>query len=280
MSYFRPSDPGVFGNSSLLRAEQTNISTTKPALIGKPEAPLTISTCVALERVPQIIWDTNRYYRDLGVEPTATRKELRVAYQRKNGQGNVRLTYVLKQLLNPEVRAEYDRTRLGDLFMDMYVQEMFERMAAADAAEARANGLSVSAEDVLKRWGLVVEDGDTPNESVLDREEQNRKARGLSDPASTVWPYRYYLWRTQYLDDGRLATWQEQVHEALKSRGVSEQFAVGLAGQTPMPFLVGKVGNRIVVFLNRDEQPSVAAAENVAARVVEALHIEREKTSA
>lgn len=273
----RGTDRSIFESSSLT-GPTTTVNTERPALLGPDNAPAAVSSCTQVA-VPIVhVWDTNGYYRELGVAPTATRRELRDAYIRKNGQSSERLTYILKQLLNPQVRAEYDRTRLGDLFMDRYVAEMFERLAQQDAAKARANGADISAEDVLKRWGLIVPD-DTPDD-VLDPDEADRKGRNLSDPRSTVWPFRYYLWRTQHLDDGRLATWQEQVRRALISKGVSEQFAVGLAGRTPLPFLVGKVGNRITVFLNRDEQPSEAAAEKVAARVVEALHIEREKQSA
>src|SRR5690348_4532650 len=73
------------------------------------------STSMALVPVERVCHDVNGYYRELGVDWRATRKELLQAYLAKDGQSDVRLTYVFKQLLNPQVREAYDKSPKGEL---------------------------------------------------------------------------------------------------------------------------------------------------------------------
>src|SRR5687768_9235720 len=55
------------------------------------------STCTALVPVERVCHDVNGYYRELGVDWRASRKELMQAYMEKDGQSSVRQTYVFKQ---------------------------------------------------------------------------------------------------------------------------------------------------------------------------------------
>src|SRR5438067_12657373 len=86
--------------------------------------PVDISTQTCLERAWDLIWDVNGYYRALGVQwPFKDgRKDLRVAYHERGGPDDEYLTYVFKQLLQPKVRSDYDKSPLGSRFRDKYVE--------------------------------------------------------------------------------------------------------------------------------------------------------------
>ena len=68
------------------------------------QGPAEFSTCTDLALRPEVCWDTNRYYRTLGVHWKATKKELMKAYQALGTMPSAYATYAFKQLLDPEVR--------------------------------------------------------------------------------------------------------------------------------------------------------------------------------
>lgn len=262
-------------------AATTRPLTDNPFLAG--HGPVEASTCTALSVVPEIIHDVNGYYRDLGVHPSATRKQLRLAYVANGGPDDARLTYVFRQLLNPAVRYEYDRMPLGSRFLDRYVlDEMHNKMVMAARArqqEMREQGLRVPDEDSLirdfyARMGFDENDFpdlDTPDSSdVLDPALSRQHDRDRNK----VFPWSYYLWRVHARtgeagerDLRRLAQWQELLVGALARKGVTTKIAVGLLGRMAHPWASAVVGYRVVVFLNRDEEPTAELAERAADRV-------------
>lgn len=247
--------------------------------------PAECSSCTELSVLPVWIWDTNRYYRDLGVDPRASRKELREAYQAKDGQSSVRLTYVLSQLLNPAVRFAYDCTPLGELFFDEYIRDMLNRIAKARMSKRMADLARQGADldmvddtsllrDIFAEMGVETEDReagadhfhDTPPEVVDEppssREDEQRPAK---------FEYSYYLWRTRLRDPAlgheRLSQWQRFLVSAFAREGVRLRFAIGFHGHYPQRWLKADIGFRQVFFLNIDEVPTEELARDVALRV-------------
>lgn len=253
------------------------------APVRQGSGPEECSSCTELSVLPGWIWDVNRYYRDLGVEPRATRKQLREAYQAKDGQSSARLTYVLGQLLNPKIRLAYDCTPLGELFMDEYVRDRLNRIAKdrmsqrmADLARMGAD-MSLVDDDAIQR-DIFAEMGiqavepepsghfhDTPDEVVDDDSEI-----GQDEHRPAKFEYSYYLWRTPLRDPAlgldRLSQWQRFLVSALAREGIRIKFAVGFHGQ-PQRWIEAAVGYRSVFFLNIDELPTEELARDVALRV-------------
>jgi hypothetical protein len=232
--------------------------------------PADASTCVALAHYAEIVWDTNRYYADLGVDPRATKREIREALveHRANGRDSERLTFIVKQLLNDDIRRLYDATPLGSLFYD-YEVETAERIAKAAAiAEYRRLGME------LPEWlarELNEDEAEEPPETVLDTEDDEVETL-LSHPSRNVWGWRwaYYVWRSRQDDLWRLARWQEHLISALAQRGERLRIAVGfLGGDLTQPWEVVPVGYRVVVFLHENESPTEELAHKAASRVVE-----------
>lgn len=238
--------------------------------------PAECSSCTELSVVPAWVHDVNGYYRELGVHPKATRKELREAYQAKDGQSSVRLTYIIRQLLDPEVRREYDLTPLGEVFMDDYVRDalnrimhdqLSRRMADLAAMGVDTEGLDTTSitRDIYAEMGYMDEDDDTPVEVV-----DSTPTGGQDEASPAKFEYAYYLWATRLREDSataaRLATWQQVLVSAFSREGVHIKFAVGLHGK-PHRWVQGLVGYRTVFFLNREEEPTEELARDVALRV-------------
>lgn len=239
---------------------------------GPPEC----SSCTELSVQPAHIWDVNGYYRDLGVPTDATRKQMRLAYQAQDGPNDKRLTYVFKQLLNPETRRLYDLTPLGELFMDDYVREILNRIAKARmsermAAMAAAGALPSEADeeammgDIYGQMGFEVQDPDTPSEMV-----DQGAPEGEDDHRPAKFEYSYYLWRTRLREDPltlrTLALWQRYLVSALAREGVKIKFAVGYHGE-PNRWIQATVGYRTVFFLSTGHAPTEDLAADVARQV-------------
>lgn len=209
----------------------TTTRADRPRLVG--DGPATCSTCTSLVRQPEFIADVNGYYRDLGVDPRASRVQIKRAYLAR-GTGDVRLTFVVKQLLDPVVRRAYDLTPLGHVFFDRYVLASVRRSAALRATRGAG------------------EDGatpDTPSEVVLDT--TGSAEQGVS--RTTEWPYSFYLWGTDREDKKMLAELQERLVAHLSKAQQIHQVAVGLRGGMAPPVETTVVGRRVVVFLHEDE---------------------------
>jgi hypothetical protein len=225
----------------------------------------------------QVCYDVNGYYRELGVYWTASKGELRVAYDEADGPNDARLTYIFKQLLNKEIRAAYDATPLGEVFLDDYIADALKEKAIREAARRTREGTTyISPEDVLSQWGFDLKDDASEaliQDGAIPDDDQDLEALRRMDDASQVqyihgWPYGYYLWRSVCMDTERLGRWQELVVDALYEQGSVVRFAVGFCGRQPHPFVVGLVGGAgYVVYLN----DRTTADPEIASRAASAL---------
>lgn len=221
------------------------------------QGPLAWSTSTTLVHVGRICHDVNGYYRDLGVEWTASRKELAQAYMAKHGMGSVRLTYVFKQLLNSKIREAYDRMPRGETFPDEYTDEQLrlERKARKVAARRRIQGEAVSVEEVLDGWGYAL-----LTEDEVDSVSPIRKdlIYGNDDP----WEYSYYAWKTSsYLPDvHRLRRWQELLSTAASQRGISPEVVIGATAVSDRPFMLEDVNGSSVVFFSESASLTLSVA--------------------
>lgn len=255
-----------------------------PSVAGR--GPLTVSTCTDVEGpLPLHIWDVNGYYRDLGVHPRATRKELMRAYQRHGIKPSARVTYVFKQLLNPDVRRAYDMMPLGEIYVDQYVHDYIHRQVKLELSrrmweQAKRRERDIFApdgddpnyEDILNEFGFHVVDEEEPGESLDTANDPDKTPKEPAQSrAGVVFPYSYFLWRSKDTDVMRLAMWQETIVQALIERKVRTRIAVGYCGRMAHPYVVGVIGDQIVVFLNDIEEPNLGLARRAADRVVDAL---------
>lgn len=255
---------------------------------GPPEC----SSSMELSVWPSIIYDVNNYYRDLGVTPWATKGDLVWAYQAtaghlQDGPGVVRLTYVLKQLLNKRVRLLYDMCPLGSEFFDDYVRDRLKREMLKHKADRLDNlrDLGVDMDrideasierDIYSEMGYDSadveydeDDEDTPPE-VVDADPPEVQDR--PHPAERF-PYAYYLLSVPWVDqihEQRLARWQRFLVSALSQEGIHIKFAVGYHGG-PHPAISGTVGYRSVFFLGRHETPT----EELAGRTVRQFAVDK-----
>lgn len=235
---------------------EDTFTVSDPFLYG--EGPPTFSTSTGLVRYHPMVWDANGYYRALGVSVYATRGELRKAYRRKKGWRSPRLTYILKQLLNEEVRRAYDATPLGEVFWDKYVEDYKRRQASAAASKLRRAGMYDQAEEMSFY--------DSPFSDIEDEEEILR----LSETRATLprsWPWSYYLWQSHKRDTDRLRRWQSALVDALG--GQHYEVAVGFVGGVDLPCVVQRVGYRVVAFLGETSQPCKEVAEQAAQQIKE-----------
>lgn len=281
LGYNRQVRPNAYGRNASPppppREVREEVDAERPYLVGwsSPEA----STCTELERIEPVIWDVNRYYRDLGFRWPYTgigRKELMRAYQALGGSVDVRLTYCFNQLLDKDVRWEYDRTPLGDVYFDDYIADDLRRRAVQEATRRYVEkGVEPDAKEVFKEWGF--EDSDEPEKPVKERRreaEVKDRAKRLSKAQRAVtafWGWSYYVWRARpTMNSHRLARWQELLLKEYKEKNVRARFCVGIVGHQPHPWVVGEVGRRTVFFLNEDAslEPTSTMAERAVAFVL------------
>jgi hypothetical protein len=226
----------------------------RPFLVGF--GPAEFSTSLALEHFPSIIWDVNGYYRDLGVNPKATRMELRKAYQALDGQGSNRLTMIMNVLLNPKRRLLYDLAPFGSLYVDAEVDEALRLQAVQAAAEARARGEELSDEEAQARYENMSESAEAMQDAML-REMQ----RGFQEQ---IGGWSFYLWRTKQRDMRqlpRLAQWRSLLAKWLNEYHDGPPYTLGVgffAGDQEVAIAV--VGYRVVIFLNEKSEPTDVVA--------------------
>lgn len=226
----------------------------EPRLEGDPRWP-EFTTSVTVESYLPVVWDVNRYYADLGVHHHATKIELRDAYVARGGHRSARLTFVLKQLLNDEVRARYDATPLGAIFFDAEIAAVVRQRIADEIRQSRM---------------VAPMDDDTPLvefdlDHLLDRrfdfldkhpcsEEDDRKARE---------GWGWYRWATPESGQYDLGRWRGLLAKALSEQGVTRRLAVGWHNQ-PEPWIIRSVGRRTVIFLNPLNFPDPLTATQIA----------------
>lgn len=232
-------------------------------LVGAPyDAVCSSSTALVVRQAGRLpLADVNGYYAALGVRPTASRRELFEAY-RDLGTHDARITYAFKQLRSRAVRAAYDATPAGEVFMDDYVLAELTRRAHLAVARFREAGHSVTVSDIFSSLGI-----DFPSQAGPDGSEylDTGDAQGFDGrrpspsqtgrPGAERWRYAYYLKGTACDDVARLAAWQEAIAVALAGCESVPKFSVGFHHATSEPFLVEQVDG-IPVFLLHAEMES------------------------
>lgn len=246
----------------------------RPYLCG--EGPPEFSCCTDLAlRTSVLIWDVNRYYRDLGIEApyTPTRPQIRRAY--RMGAMGPRETFCFKQLMDVETRRRYDSAPWGTRFMDEFVWQEQKDKVLAEMVKRR---MDPDDEDLVRRvftaLGVPIQSPDTPktvdSQDILDNDSKSGKDD--SEPNKTpAYPFAYYLWRTTVHRQDReiLARWQPLIIRALSDLGVRMGLSLGLMGRTPHEWSTGTVGRRTVAYLNRDTEPGEEVAAKVAAHLAD-----------
>lgn len=246
-----------------------------PYLHGGTDPEFSSCTDLALRRTV-LIWDVNRYYRDLGIEAPflPSRPEIRRAF--REGARGPRETFCFKQLMNSDTRKRYDAAPWGSKFMDEFVwQEQKERVLA----EMLKRRMDVEDKDLVKRvfttLGIPVETPDTPENGkttdILDNDSKEDKDTDEPSKAPAIYAFAYYLWKTTERQQDRtlLALWQPLVIRALSDLGVTMRVSLGLMGRTPHEWSTGTVGRRTVAYLNRSTEPSGEVAAKVAAALAD-----------
>lgn len=214
------------------------------------------STSTALVPAVVVCADVNGYYRELGVDWRATRKELAEAYMALEGQSSARLTYVFKQLLDSRTREAYDKTKVGESFFDDYTSEALRRKASAEAGRRSLRGQSASVDSVMDEWGYVILPDDEVDSVSPMRQDQSQQ-RDLP------WKYSYYAWKTtSYLQDEKLLRqWQGLLSTAASRCGAAPQLAIGLTAMSDGPFMIESVADKAVIFFAEGTAPHISIAE-------------------
>jgi hypothetical protein len=227
-------------------------------IAGRPEH-IIISTSTALASVPPrpapVIHDVNGYYARLGVPPTASKREIREAYQALGGPSDAELTEIFKVLINRERRAAYDAKQPGSTFVDRAAVETILRQAAAQASRENAEyGTGRTARDIIET--LADETGNPLLQFLASGstegfdDDGDRDRHPQSNPPA-AWPYSYLLLASTCDDVDRLAQWREGLAQALTGRGCTH-FAVGFHAASSQPFLVLRDLGIPVVFLHEE----------------------------
>lgn len=212
-----------------------------------------MSTSVTIKPVPVVIWDVNNYYRDLGFSWPfrPTRRELRLAYQALNGQDSERLTYCFKQLLQPAIRAAYDRTPLGSRYDDKYVKEENKRK------------LGPIAKEVSEEEGRLV----TVDELVERENQAQRALRELPPPSKNyIWNWGYYAYKSRKYDPEILEQWQTLLVQEFASRGLAVVISIGYIGEVDDEIVIKTHEGKTVIFLNENTHPTIELAQTAVSK--------------
>lgn len=244
---------------------------TRPLLVGDPVL-ADCSTSTALAITPEVIWDVNGYYRELGIPfpyRGITKSRLRLAYLASGAADDARKAYCFNQLADPGVRAEYNEAPLGEPYLDDYWESMMRAKAKKEVADRIARG-EVTVEKAeeeelvnerLQEWGLKLEDETIPEKA---QEAEATPARKAPSTAHIRWSF--YLWRCSYdaimeVRD-RLDTWRTLLVEAFREQAPNsgDTFRVGFLGKQPHPSVTAEVDGHLVFFLNKDQEPTAEEA--------------------
>lgn len=211
------------------------------------------------------VFDVNGYYRALGVDPYATRKQIREAYTARGGPTSTRLTYILKQLLQDDVRAAYDATPLGSIFFDDVIAEAVRSRVTQETADRRLAG------DIVADVEFTEEEVDMAHLmgrafSLIDKESR----RGEDDLGHQQWAWYEWKITTDPISLGLVARWRNLLVAVAQDCDLAVRLSVGIYDWPPVPeegkqVFVTPVGYRLVAFLHQAHEPDEHDA-------VEALH--------
>lgn len=139
--------------SSEIREAMMRMQRTGPRKVGSGSA--SFSPTIIIEQQP-FRWDTNCFYRRLGLDPSATRLDVVRAFQslEPQDQGFIRFAVAAEVLLSKEKRSRYDRLMIGNFWPgdpDLIASQLDGEMGAIDQDEWAVYADSeVSDEDALK----------------------------------------------------------------------------------------------------------------------------------
>jgi len=266
-------------NGSFGGASEHNIvlgHTVDPLIVGSD--PEFCSTSVDIVRRPEIIWDVNEYYRLLGLNNYRAKKiELKNAFLEKDGHSSALITNAFKQLLDPEIRQEYDAMPLGERYMnDPYMQDEVKQKAQKVANKRQQDGEEVSTEDVLNEMGFGVDKEEEENAEPASQVEEHEPEDWDDYPYD--WFFSYFLWKSISMDLAPLAKWQEAIRKGLVLAGVKTYFGVGWLGGSSAPYwTIKKVNNVWVVFLSEHLFSGILDEAMVSTAVQQLIQINKNK---
>lgn len=251
-----------------------------PELVSLPDRTPYCSTGTTLAvGQPPFSWDVNGWYRTLGIgwPYRVPSSALAKYYLQVDGPNNARATYVLKRLLDKQVRREYDLMPLGTIFLgDERVQQRIRQAANRRQAQAAAEGVEMTEEDLYDELGLKFE-----NNSA---DEVDKTPDVGEDPLA-----RYSYWIKSmdtfpayddiYLD--HLCTWRKFfVHVCTKAK-LNIDFSLGLMETSPERYEVYSSTNpehthntfpektSLVIFVRMDVIPTLNIAKEIILNVIE-----------
>lgn len=220
---------------------QEMYATPRAVKLGPMEFPLHGT----MERWPSVIYDVNAYYATLGVSPRASRREIREAYSAKKGWKFERLTYIVKQLLDSEVRRAYDACLPGSRFFDRYMQDYVKSQILADHRQETGRTMDTDEVEAID-WEKL-----SNTSIVLD---------GSSESGYPRWRWGFYLWKVGEYDIPLLTEWMRCLCSVYA--GYDGHLSVGLMDGEEEVALV-TVGYRPVAFINVNSKPSTQLARQL-----------------
>jgi hypothetical protein len=245
-----------------------------PKRVGYGPVPRSIYT---LAQRTGIVWDVNCYYRELGVAPTATRREIKERYLAIEGHGSERITYIVKQLLNPEIRDRYDAIPPGHFLFDQYMLDAVVREIHRQMGESNEAGGEVTDADMVFLQEVTAQLREDLGQVVDSRGSEGQTEEPRAQQRRQTHPWCFYLWRTRR-DDFRVGEWQRLLLTALAERKEVIEFAVGLAGDgMASPWSVAEDGLCSVVYFDDRELPSLAVAQAAATNITQTIQLQGEQ---
>jgi hypothetical protein len=213
--------------------------------------PAEFSTCMGVQPWPCMVWDVNGYYVELGIHWSATHKQIKEAYQAKHGERSVRLTFIVKQLLDAQVRRNYDSVTLGSIFFDKYVAEFVKEQMHKD--HLKEYGRSLPIEEQLSEGAEKIDLNKYLNKDfALDMHT-------AGEVGSNRWRWGWYSLKTSIIDIDKLRDWQQILVQVWSP---SKLLSIGLSEGGEEAF-VQRIGYRLVVFIDVQAKPTIELANRV-----------------
>ena len=223
---------------------------SRPILVGF--GPAEFSPSLAVDTFPSIVWDSNGYYRDLGLGVKASKTEIRDRYIELDGESSVRLTMIASVLLNDERRRKYDGTPLGSFFFD----EEIESLIRSQIADENLGRCVIHDEDPEDDW---LRDFDPTEEDISAFQAMLRHdaTHALTNPRRDQWSF--YVHGVVHHDAEKLAQWRAFLAMACYSSSIDPgPLAVGFVPGSGC--VVARVGYRTVAFIGVQSDPSEVLA--------------------
>lgn len=209
---------------------------------------MTFSASLVLDLPRRVIWDVNRYYAELGVDPHVPKAELRRAYQ--DSVQDPRSTYIAKILLNDETRREYDALQVGQLWFDPWLAARVRDEVLADTI-----GNDLTEQDV--------EDGTrTVRQEIHSREDQPVDLRPNAHGLNWNNGWGHYGWKVGQRD-WLMARWRLMLALAARDLGVRLERAMVGVMRSADPVGFQKTHSGTIFFIEVDTIATIELAASV-----------------